>query len=338
MIPHNRPTLEIEEETAAKRVISSGNLIQGKEVDLFENEFCDYLGIDRGHAVAVSSGSAALYLSLWSIDAEHRIVSFPGYVCSALHHSVKMIGGSERLFDVSPNSPNVDISKFNNNVENISIIPHMFGIPIDLERLSNTKLIEDCCQALGAKVNGKYVGMQGTLSVFSFYATKLITSGGQGGMIISEDKNRIESIRMYLDYDGMKHNQNRFNFQLTDLQAAIGRVQLQKLPTFLARREEIFQKYKESGLDLLDIDSSDSEKLSPVRYRVIMKTKNPAKVINVLKLAGVTALTPMEGWMEESIFPNAYNLTKEYVSIPIYPSLSDEEVEFIISTIKTDIQ
>ena len=110
MIPHNRPTLDIEEEEAAIRVLRGGWLTQGKEVEAFENEFCKFIGLPEGHAVAVSSGTASLFLSLWVLNAKNKKISFPGYVCSALHHSIAMIGGNENLIDTAPNSPNLDLN------------------------------------------------------------------------------------------------------------------------------------------------------------------------------------------------------------------------------------
>jgi len=334
MILHNKPTLGAEEEEAAKRVISSGDLVKGKELESFENEFCEFIGLPKGHAIAVSSGSNALFLSLWILGAKNKKISFPGYVCSALHHSVRMIGGSECLIDVSKNSPNVDLLQLKNSNSEISIIPHMFGIPIDLSGLDKNKIIEDCCQSIGAKVNDRYVGLTGKIGIFSFYATKLMTSGGQGGMIICKDSDIINSIRKFLDYDVMRDEYPRFNFQMTDLQAAIGREQLKKLPNFLLLREKIFNKYKKAGLNLLDVPDEDKDKLTPVRYRALLKCKNPQKMVKKLSSNGIKSIVPMEGWMDRTHFPNAFSLTTEYVSLPIYPLLSDDDVDFIISKIK----
>lgn len=336
MIPHNRPTLGIEEEEAALRVIRSGWLSQGPEVEAFENEFCQFLGLPKGHAVAVSSGTAALFLSLWVLGGHGKKVTFPGYVCSALRHAVGMIGGAEHLIDIAHNSPNMDAGSFDRNNSDITIIPHMYGIPVDLSNCQSTNIIEDCAQALGAKVEGKSVGLQGTISIFSFYVTKLITSGGQGGMVASKDRHLVDAIRDYREFDYRHDNKKRFNFQMTDLQAAIGREQLRKLPQFLSRRAKIFDRYKRAGLDLLDIAPEDANRLLPVRYRAIIRTKNPQQMINSLRAGGIHAIVPTEEWEllgDPSLFPNALQLSRETLSLPIYPSLSDEEVEMIVSRV-----
>ena len=334
MIQHNKPTLGIEEEQAAQRIICSGWLAQGPEVESFENEFCKFIGLPNGYAVAVSSGTAALFLALWVLEAEGKKVVFPGYVCSALRHAVGMIGGHESIVDVSINSPNIDLTKIIKNNQ-ISIIPHMYGIPVDLDEFKNFPIIEDCCQALGAKNNGISVGLHGEAGIFSFYATKLMTTGGQGGMFVSNKKNLVDAVRDYREFDYRKDIKKRFNFQMTDLQAAIGREQLKKLPIFLARREAIFQKYKKAGLNLLDVNPSDTH-LSPVRYRAIMKTDNPKRIIDSLEKVGVKSIIPTEDWEvlgDHRLLPNSLELTRSTVSLPVYPSLTDQDIDIILSAI-----
>ena len=335
MIQHNKPTLGIEEETAALKVLRSGWLAQGPEVESFENEFCKFIGLPNGHAVAVSNCTAALFLALWVLDAKGKKVIFPGYVCSALRHAVDMIGGFERLIDVGQNSPNLNPNSINQKDDDIVIIPHIYGIPVDSTQLQNTNVIEDCAQALGAKINKIPVGLHGKIGVYSFYATKLMTSGGQGGMFVSKDKSLVDKVRDYREFDYRTDKKRRFNFQMTDLQAAIGREQLKKLPSFLTRREEIFQKYKKAGLDLLDIKSDDTN-LVPVRYRAVMRTDNPQKIIKTLGNVGIKAIIPTEDWEllgEQSILPNALQLSRKTVSLPIYPTLTDENIDLILATI-----
>ena len=330
MIPHNRPTLGIEEETASLRVLRKGWLSQGEEVENFENEFCDYLGLPHGHAVALSSGTASLFLALEILNAENKKILFPSYVCSALRHAVSMANGKEELVDISKNSPNISMNDIEKNPHDISIIPHMYGIPIKFQ--NNTNLtIEDCCQALGAKINDNMVGLNGTVGIFSFYVTKLMTSGGQGGMLISKNKEYADAARDYREFDLRNDNKKRFNFQMTDLQAAIGREQLKKLPSFLKKRNEIFNIYKRAGLDMLDIIDDD---IDPVRYRAIIKTSNPLEIIKSLDSAGIKSIIPTEDWEilgPKSQFPNSFKLSKETVSIPLYPSLTNEEIDLILS-------
>jgi len=337
MIVHNKPTLGKEEELAAQRVIQSGWLSQGPEVESFENEFCKFLGMPKGSAIAVSSGTSALFLSLWALDSEKKKINFPVYVCSAIRHAVGMSKGIELAIDITSTSPNINLKKVDSKKNYISIIPHMYGIPIDLSNLVSKNIVEDCAQALGAKVGDKFVGLQGEIGIFSFYATKLMTSGGQGGMIVSKNVELLEKIRDYRKYDFRKDQNKRFNFQMTDLQAAIGKEQLKKLPDFLKKRESIFQRYKEVGLDLLDVQTDTQTKLFPVRYRAIIKTDNSSKLIKYLADKKIESKVPLEDWEllgNPQLFPNALKLTKKTVSLPIYPSLKEDELSKIIQYLK----
>ena len=337
LIPHNRPTLGLEEESAALRVIRSGWVAKGKEVESFENEFCEFVGLPKGHATAVSSGTAALFLALVMLGGSEKNVGSPGYVCSALRNAVDMSEGKNVLVDVGYNSPNVDLEKLFKENPQIAIIPHMFGIPINISNLKKIPIIEDCTHALGAKVNGKSVGLEGEFGIFSFHATKMITSGGSGGMLISKNKKPVDEVIDYVEYDNKSDDNKRFNFQMSDLQAAIGREQLHKLPNFLARREKIFRKYKDAGLDVLDVPAEDSKVLQPVRFRAVMKTKNQIKTIKSLKDSGIIAKTLHNEWIlsqNPTKFSNSLNMVRNTVSLPIYPSLSDEDVEKIISVLQ----
>lgn len=333
MISHNKPTLGKEEEEAALRVIRSGWLAQGHQVNAFEDEFCQFLNLPQGHAVAVSSGTAALFLALWAVNAKNKIVAFPVYACSALRNAVSMAGAKEYLVDVAESSPNIDLEHVRESKPDIIILPHMFGIPVDFDTLEEVNIIEDCAQSLGATVDGIQVGLHGKLGLYSFYATKLITTGEQGGMIASTDKALIDTIRDYREFDCRRDNNKRFNFQMTDLQAAIGREQLRKLPAFLERREEIYNRYEDAGLTLLDINGKNDKRIMPVRYRAVLKTKCPEKIINSLDHFGVKVIVPIEDWEllgKPDLFPFALKLTKETVSLPVYPSLTNSEIDIIL--------
>lgn len=336
MIPHNKPTLGLEEEEAAIRVIRSGWVAKGDEVKSFENEFCDFVGLPKGHAVAVSNGTAALYLALLALDGSGKKIASPGYVCSALRHAVTMSEGENVLIDTEYDSPNIDLKTLYNKNPQIAIVPHTYGIPINLSNLKKIMLIEDCSHAIGAKINRKSVGLQGELGIISLAATKMITSGGSGGMLISKNKQLIEKITDYIEYDMKKDDYKRFNFQMNDLQAGIGREQLRKLPDFLKRREEIFQKYKIAGLDLLDISPVDAQTIQPVRFRAVLKTKKQFETIKLLKEHDITSRVLNDEWLisqNPKQFPNSFSMVQNSVSLPIYPSLSDEDVEKIISVL-----
>jgi perosamine synthetase len=335
MIAHNRPTLGLEEGRAADRVLAGGWVAQGREVEAFENELCGYLGVPERHAVAVSSGTAALFLALWILDARDSAVACPVYGCSALVNAIRLAGAMPHIVDTAADSPNIDPSKLARATAGFAIIPHMFGMPADVSAATRNGIvvIEDCAQAIGASFAGAPVGVSGQVGIFSFYATKMITSGGQGGMLVSRDRGLADAARDYRQFDGRHDRKPRFNFQMTDLQAAIGRVQLRKLPGFVARRDEIFARYRAAGFDLLDERSHGV----PVRYRSIVRTESPRTVIGKLARHDIAAIVPVEDWellAPPDQYPNAAALTRTTVSLPTYPSLSDQERSRVVDVLK----
>lgn len=335
MIAHNAPTLGPREAEAAQRVLASGRIAQGPEIDGFENDFCDALGLPHGHAVAVSSGSAALFLALWALGASGSIVGCPVYACSALTNAIILAGGEPVIIDIAADSPNIDIGNLVQSGVKVAIVPHTFGFPVDMARLSGVRIIEDGAQALGASVRGTPVGLQSDVAIFSFYATKLITSAGHGGLVVSRDRALADAVRDYRDFDGRRDRRPRFNFQMTEVQAAIGRVQLQRLPEFISRRRDIFDRYKAAGLPILDTSDDFS---SPVRYRTVARTKRPKEIIAALAENEITAIVPIEDWellgpIER--FPNAAAFSRSTVSLPTYPLLSDAAQERIIAACRT---
>ena len=332
MIEHNKPTLGKQEQQAVSKVLESGYIVQGIEVERFENEFCDFLGLPERHAVALSSGTSALFMALWSLNAKNKSIAMPVYACSALRNAVAMAQAKEVLTDNAMNSPNICLNQLQKSNADIAIVPHMFGLPNEIQNIKDIDVIEDCAQSLGASIDNKKTGLIGKVGIFSFYATKLMTSGGQGGMFVSKDKNLVDRVRDYRDFDCRRDKKHRFNFQMTDVQASIGRVQLRKLPNFLERRQEIFTMYKESGLDLIE-----SKNNTPVYYRAVIRVNNPVKIKGKLLKQGIKTIIPIEDWElldNGSEYKNAYRLTQTTLSLPIYPSLTNKDVLNIVNQLK----
>jgi len=332
VIEHNKPTLGKQEQRAVSKVLESGYIAQGLEVERFENEFCDFLDLPEGHAVALSSGTSALFMALWSLNAKNKSIAMPVYACSALRNAVAMAQAKEVLTDNAMNSPNIFLNQLQKSNANIAIVPHMFGLPNEIQNIKDIDVIEDCAQSLGASIDNKKTGLIGEVGIFSFYATKLMTSGGQGGMFVSKDKNLVDKVRDYREFDCRRDNKHRFNFQMTDVQASIGRVQLKRLPIFLERRQEIFAMYKEAGLDLIE-----SENNASVYYRAVIRVNNPVKIKGKLLRLGIKTIIPIEDWElldNGSEYKNAYHLTQTTLSLPIYPSLTNKDVLNIVNQLK----
>ena len=336
MIAHNKPTLGKQEQQAVSKVLESGYIAQGLEVERFENEFCDFLGLPQRHAVALSSGTSALFMALWSLNAKNKSIAMPVYVCSSLRNAVAMAQAKEVLIDNATDSPNICLNQLQKSNADIAIVPHMFGLPNEIQNIKDIDVIEDCAQSLGASIDNKKTGLIGKVGIFSFYVTKLMTSGGQGGMFVSKDKNLVDKVRDYREFDCRRDKKHRFNFQMTDLQASIGRVQLKQLPIFLERRQEIFAMYKESGLVLIE-----SENNASVHYRAVIRINNPAEVKDKLLKQSIKTIIPIEDWElldDGSKYRNSHNLTQTTLSLPIYPSLTNKDVLNIINQLNKAIK
>lgn len=332
-VPHNRPTLGKQEEKMAIEVIRSGWIAQGTAVENFENELCHYLGLPSGSAVAVSSGTAALYMTLAIYGAKEKSIAIPYYCCSSIRNATTLAGGNPFLIDSRRDSPNINMDAIDPSMD-IAIIPHLFGIPQKISKVTTkTYFIEDCAQSLGAHVDGVPVGLQGDVGIFSFYATKLITSGGQGGMIVSRDPAFIKELKDYRTFNQKDAQKNRFNFQMTDIQAAIGRAQLRQFTKFMKRREEIYLQYKDANFPLLHTESG----IQSVRFRAILQTPKQTEIIAALAKNNIAAVIPMQqSELIESTenYPNASNWIHNTVSLPIYPSLRNNDVKRIIKVVK----
>jgi perosamine synthetase len=335
MIPHNRPTLGPEEEAAATRAIRSGWLAQGKEVEAFETAFAGMHGLGGEHAVAVASGTAALFVALLTLGARGRRVAHPVYVCSAVRHAIRLAGGIPVPIDNAVDSPHSDARAMADARPDLAVAVHTYGIPADTAPLAGIPFIEDCAQALGSRADGRPTGLAGTAGVFSFYATKMITSGGQGGMLIARDASAAAAFRDYRQFDQRRDAADRFNVQMTDLQAAVGRTQLARLPDFLARRERIWSYYSAHGLPLLDAAPGSGR--APARYRAVLRAANPGEAISRLGRAGISAINPLEEWEllgAPADFPHAAALCRTTISLPIFPTLGEEGAKAVLAALE----
>ncbi len=325
VIAHSKATMGRQEEQAAAKVIHGGFVGSGAEVSKFEYDFCRFLGLPEGHALALSSGTAARFLALMVLDAEGKTVAIPAY-STGLRKAVALAKAHAIAVDIKAGTANIDLVAAAKTKAEIIFVAHMFGVPALLIAIDGKHTIEDCTQALGAKVKGAHVGLASNIAVYSFAAGEIITCGGQGGMLVSKDLELINKARLYRDHD---NNGANFNFQLTDIQAAIGRVQLEKLPKLLARREDIFDAYKDTGFGILEWSDDD---VTPVRQAAILQTEQAQAVILHLKEACVECIVPVDNISEQEALscPLAAQLSKSTVSLPIHPHLSNDEVREIL--------
>ena len=260
-----RPDIGQAEIDAVADALASGWLTSGPRVDEFERRFADYVGAP--HAVAVSSCTAGLHLSLLAVGVGPgaEVVTTPLTFC-ATANAVIHAGATPVFADVEPDTMNLDPDAVQEALTSrtAAILPvHFAGRPVDVQALDrlardhDAYLIEDAAHALGASDQGIPVGAAGNLTCFSFYSTKNLTTG-EGGMVTTAFADRAERVRV-AGHHGLRQSAwsreaagrspdydvvcPGFKYNMTDLQAAIGLQQLVRLPQLLARREAIWQRY-----------------------------------------------------------------------------------------------
>ena len=339
MIPHSRPTVGKEEIEAAAKVIASGQLAQGREVEAFEAEFAHKIGVK--HAAAVSSGTAALHLALMALGVSAGDdVIVPSYVCTALLNAVSYTGATPVLADADPDTLNIDpesaAERLTSNTKAI-IVPHMFGLMADMAVLQTlgVPLIEDCAQSVGACNGLSMAGSIGHAGIFSFYATKMMTCG-EGGMVVSNSEALIDRVRQNRAYDNRNQYAIRFNYKMTDIQAAMGRQQLRSLSDFIGRRREIAGLYRQAFSSLeIDLPPHDEEH---VFYRYNIQVNQDVDWwLEQMEIAGIgcakPVFKPLHHYNDSPPCPQTDRIFKRTLSVPIYPTLTQEQTAKIIRAV-----
>ena len=273
-IPLARPDLGPREEELLLEVVRSGSLSRGPKVAQFQDDFGAWLG--GGYAVAVSSGTAALHLGVRAMDwgeGDEIVTSAFSFVATA--NSILYEGATPVFADIDPVTFNLDPEAAAAAVtaKTAGLLPvHIFGYPADLPALSAIAsdrgfgILEDAAQALGATDrNGKKVGTSGNIATFAFYANKQITTG-EGGVLVTPDEEvalRVASERNHgrpVGRDGeVQHERVGFNYRLSDLQAAIGIAQVERLDELLNARENVAALYREKLTQLGAAPAGDDD-------------------------------------------------------------------------------
>jgi perosamine synthetase len=246
-IPIARPEIGEDEIDAVTRVLRSGMLAQGPEVAAFENEFSNKL-VQGVHSIAVNSGTSALHLSLLAvgIGAGDEVI-VPSFTFAATANSVALTGATPVFADIEPNFYCLDPKAVEAAItpRTAAIMPvHLYGHPAAMDEFVaicnkyGLLLVEDAAQAHGASLNGRPVGTWGVAGSFSFYPTKNMTSG-EGGMITTSDQKVARTVKLLRNQGQERRYENEIvglNNRMTDIHAAIGRVQLNKLTDWNERR------------------------------------------------------------------------------------------------------
>lgn len=342
IIPHSRPSISDRDIEAVTSALKSGQLSQGHKVSEFERELARFIGKKR--AAATSSGTAALHLALLALDIKQSDeVIIPSFVCSSLLNAVNYTGATPAIVDIDPLTFNMSVDAVRKAITKKTraiVVPHMFGCPAELDRLleMGIPVIEDCAQAIGADFKGGKAGSFGLLSVFSFYATKVLACG-EGGMVLSDSEDLISKINNLRDYDNRDDYILRYNYKMTDIQASLGLSQLSSLEEFVDKRREIALRYFK---EFKDCDFSLpvwKEGKEHIYYRFIVKAKeNASSYLEKLQERKIMCrrpvYIPLHVYLNLSGFPDTNEAWENAISIPLYPSLREQEIERVVAIVK----
>ena len=345
IIPHSRPFFGREEIDAVTRVIASRHIAEGVEVEHLESEWARTTGMSG--AVCVGSGLAALRLALHSVGVTAGSeVIVPAYGCVAILNAVLALGATPVLADVEKDRWTLDPSSAAGHRTSRTaavVAVHLFGMPARLGSLDplGVPVIEDCAHGIGGRVEGKPFGGASAASIASFYATKLI-AGGEGGVVASNHARVLAGVRAARNPSDQRPSPLHLNDKLTDLEAAIVRVQLARLEWTLSERAARARRYAEM---LAPLASRGSIVLPEIvegriwyRYAVRLESHSADAIFRQLQGVGVHADQPvwdLRGvvkWSPE--FRGSDLAFERLLSLPLYPDLSTAEQERVCDAVR----
>ena len=354
MISIASPDIGDEEKKAVLEVLSSGIIAEGPKVKEFEQRFAEYCGTK--HAVAVSSGTAALHVALLAhgIGPGDEVITTPfTFIASA--NSVLFTGAKPVFCDIVEDTFNIDpdllAEKITKNTRAIMPV-HLFGHPAEMKAVMELAkdhgllVVEDACQAHGAQYGGKKVGSFGT-GCFSFYPTKNMTSS-EGGMITTDDpevERKARAIRQHGMFKRYYHEMLGFNLRMTDIAAAIGLVQLRKLPEYNRKRirnaEMLSEKVRNMALTLPKVREGCVHVFH--QYTIRCTARDAAVKTLGDKGIGCGVYYPVPVHKQPYYLSIGYNeshpvaekAASEVFSVPVHPKLSDSDLKRIAEVLNT---
>lgn len=360
--PLCKPWIGEEEAEAAKRVVASGWLIFGPEVEAFEKEFAAMLGVK--HAIAVNSGSSALLVAMAALGLRpgDEIIA-PNMTFVSTASAAMYLGGKPFFTDITMDDYGMDPESLERAItpKTKIIVPvHYAGQTASMERIlqiAKTRgipVLEDAAEAHLAKYNNRYAGTLGSIGIFSFTPSKPMTTG-EGGMIVTNDdelakKSRL--VRNFGDTDKFRWDVLGFNFRMPEVMGAIGRIQLKKLAECVRIRRKIAQAYSEAfaGLEGLVVPyvrraEDHNFQLYTLRVDSSRFTVGRDQWISELAKRGISARLYYPTLADQAVFSaldgakvsfkNASLFAQTAFSLPIFPTMTDDQLNQVIEGVRT---
>ncbi len=357
-VPIAKPIIGDEEIENVVEVLKSGMIAQGPKVEEFEEEFAEWVGADYG--IAVNSGTAALHVALLScgIGEGDEVITSP-FTFIASGNSIVYTGAKPVFADIDLETYTIDPNSIEDLItENTkAILPvQLYGQSADMDGINEIAekygltVIEDAAQAHGATFNGTPVGSMGDMACFSFYPTKNMTTS-EGGIITTNDEELAENARIFRAHGASiryHHSEIGYNFRMTDISAAIGLAQLDKIDDFNCKRIEN-AAYLNEGLKNVDgiitPYCADGSKHVYHQYTIRVEKGDRDDWVDIINDCGVgTGIHyPIPLYNQpiykslgfEGYCPNAELAADNVISLPVHPSLTKEDLDLVIEAVKT---
>lgn len=341
-------------------VLESGRFILGPEVKSLEEEVARFCQV--AYAVGVASGTDALELALRAlgVSAGDEVITTP-FTFVATTEAITQVGAKVVFADIDLETYNIDLEKVKEKITNKTkaIIPvHLYGQPCEIEKIMaiaqkhDLKVIEDCAQAIGAEYHGKRIGSFSDIGCFSFFPSKNLGGYGDGGMIVTNNEEVADKIRM-LRVHGSKNKYFHLiegrNSRLDEIQAGILRIKLKYLASWNDKRAERANTYTkvfaENGLSDTVVTPKAVEGTKHVYHLYVVRLPKRDELLEFLKkneiFAAVHYPVPLhlqevhkETGYKEGDFVNSEKAAREIISLPLYPELTDEQITTVVKTIK----
>lgn len=359
-IPVAEPEIGEEELQTVTEAVKSGWVSsKGPFIEEFEESFSNYIGMK--HSVATSNGTTALHLALAALEiGKGDRVLVPSLTFVSVVNAVKYTGAQPVFVDSHPKYWCMDPSKIDGKIDSQTkaIIPvHLYGHPCDMHEITRIAednglhIIEDCAEAHGAEYKGIKVGTFGVVSCFSFYGNKIITTG-EGGMCLTNNEELADKMKILRDH-GMNpdkkywHDIIGFNYRMTNLQAALGIAQLNKIDLLIRKKRRIATEYKRLLEDLPAVKPAPQmvwAKSVYWLYSILVKNSLRDKIIQHLERQGIETrpffypVHTLPPYKRNLTLPVAEQLSATGLNLPSGPRLSRSEIQEIVRYMRTCIQ